>query len=122
MSPDAPALIAQSGDGPPISLPRPTKSNSALPTGVAFVVAGGAFACVWPEVGSFSSHSTLPLDGSWLRTPLPAAVAISVRILLRQMNGVLQFDFSSRATRHSSLPVFLSKAARNDFSSLSQRM
>src|SRR5579884_107137 len=66
-----------------------------------------------------NSHSNWPLAGSYERTRLLPVVTNSARCLFRQSKGVPQVDFSSRLTRQSSLPVFLSNAARNDFASLS---
>ena len=43
----------------------------------------------------------------------------SVRPFVFQTNGVAHDDLASRGARHTSSPVFLSRATRNDFSSLS---
>src|SRR5262245_48525323 len=108
MSPLAPALMANRGPGPSKPPPTPKYSISSSPTGEA----------EHPPRRPLTAQSTVPVAGSEER-PLRPPATTSVRPLFFQMNGVHHVDLSSRGTRHSSLPVFLSKAARNDFSSLS---
>ena len=50
------------------------------------------------------------------------AVISSVRLPLFQMWGVAQLLFSFLSTRQICLPVFLSRASRKDWSSLSSTM
>src|SRR5258708_5847653 len=72
-----------------------------------------------PSRPSANSHSCLPSSGLYERTRPGPQTTISVRFLFFQTDGVLHDDRSSRLTRHSSSPVFLLRAMRNDFSSLS---
>src|SRR5262245_41403322 len=92
--------------GPP---PEPTKSRSSPATGVALI---------WPIV-PFNSQSCLPVSGSYDRTFGLPMQTTSVRTLFFHTSGLLQPVRSVRGVLHSSLPVFASRATRNDFSSLS---
>src|SRR5688572_31764079 len=65
-----------------------------------------------------SSQSNFP-SRSYERTRRVPQVMSSVRCSFCQMYGVAQLLFSSRSTRQSWRPVFASKAAAKDFSSLS---
>src|SRR5215467_6758286 len=69
-----------------------------------------------------SSHNTLPLAGSYDTTRELPWQTTSVRFLFFHTSGVAQPVRSLRATFHSCLPVFLSRASRNDLSSLSDWM
>src|SRR5262249_28808247 len=75
----------------------------------------------WP-LKPASSHSCLPVAGSYERTRGLPRHTTSVRFLFFQISGVLQLVRSVRFTRHSSSPVFGSRATRNDFRSLSYWM
>ena len=61
-----------------------------------------------------SSHQVSPFKGFVERTRLVPTVMSSVRRELRQTKGELQFDFSLRGVRHSSLPVAASRASKNE--------
>src|SRR5262245_52990319 len=67
----------------------------------------------------FISQRTFPVVGSYETARLPLTHTTSVRSLFFHTSGVAHDDFSGRGTRHFSSPVFLSRAAINDFSSLS---
>src|SRR5438046_1424795 len=66
-----------------------------------------------------SSHSTYPVAESYERTRFVPISTSSVRAELRPTTGELHVERSARLTFHSSLPVFVSSATTNDFSSLS---
>src|SRR6202163_3278745 len=108
MSPRAPGRTAYTGRIESAGWPELMYRSSSAATGVA----------AWIEVIPASSQSWLPFV-SYERTFLLDVVTISVRSLFCQTNGVDQFDLSSRGTRHSSLPVRASYAARKDFASVS---
>src|SRR6476660_4413491 len=109
MSPEAPGRIAATTPKPPEKRSyESTYNRSALPTGDVAV-----------RPLPVMDHSNLPDSGSYERNLPPPAVTSSVRFLFFQTYGVDQFVCSSRSTRHTSFPVRLSSATRNDFSSLS---
>ena len=67
------------------------------------------------------SQSRFP-SRSYERMRFTAEVTISVRPSCSHTYGLAQLDTSSRAVRHSSAPVRLSRAAIHDSSSLSYTM
>src|SRR5437588_12965356 len=120
MSPSAPALTAHIGPSCCLGtrLAIPTKIISSVATGVDLQPPAAALPPpgMGPSCWVRSSQSTLPEAGSYERMRLGPITTSSVRTLFRQITGVLQVELSDRLARHSSLPVFLSSAMRNDFS------
>src|SRR5262245_61222857 len=109
MSPLAPGLIAAKMPRCPVSRSaEPTNNNPSPTTGEG----------EQRPLASIS-HSTLPVAGSYEAILLPPPTTSSVRCSFFQRKGVPQLDPSSRLARHTSSPVFLSRATTNDALSLS---